>query len=102
MKVTKLNTLSNGEVSFEIKTNEIGWAAFIRVIKNVPGIQADEIRHNPMNDDASARVILNGREIQVYTPFSDYFVTCACDCEEIQAVVAKLEEHKVRWWEHLL
>lgn len=56
-----------------------------------------------MTDDATAILHYKDFRIDIYTPFSDYWIQRTQDCPEeiFWEVIAHLESSKTRWWNRI-
>lgn len=101
MNVNELGTESDGTKNIEIRCNEIGFRALVRCMRKIPGTVVTNTSFDPMNDNAKASIRYKDLELTLETPFSDYIIFGPSQDGAFDEFVAKLRDHKVRWWEKI-
>lgn len=100
MKINPLRT-ENDERSIEIRCNEVSFGALLRCMRRIPETVVTNTSFNPMTDDAHASIRYKDLELTLETPFSDYIIFGPSQDGAFDEFVAKLRDHKVRWWEKI-
>jgi hypothetical protein len=103
MDVKRLAKVDDGLNTVEVRCSTIGLGSLIRTLRKLAGVEVQELHQNAFTNEASAILIYKGFRINIFTPFSDYWIQQSSDCPEevFFEVVEHLERSKVRWWNRI-
>lgn len=103
MEVIRLAKGEDGLDTVEVRCSTIGFGSLMRTLRKLAGAEVKDVHLNVMTDDATATLHYKGFRIDIFTPFSDYWIQRTQDCPEdiFWEVIAHLENSKTRWWNRI-
>lgn len=82
MNLRRIGPYPDGSREVEILCNEVEFSVLIRCLRRLPGAKVSNTHHDFLNDDAGATINYKGFTFDLYTPFSDYFISCTPECPD--------------------
>lgn len=103
MEVRELRRDIDGKRTLEIRCGQISFRSLLQTLKDIPDLSVADARMNPFNDEASAVIVFMGHDIELTTPFSDYWIEQGnCPDSVFDELISHLQNSPVRWWQRIV